>query len=365
MKRILMMMAAVFALAVACEKPGADPEQENAELTIEADKLEIIADGTDYAQITAKYGSKELTDGLGFYDASTNVPVSVKSMHFTTRTPGQHNFYATYNGKKSNVLSINALEYAVPAVPADTDPSNTSFRKRVFLTQFTSTGCTFCPTVVSMLRELSRDSVYSEKFVLAASHADMSEGPYADDPASFPGVMNFMTAFGVMGFPTLSADFGDILGAYNISVLKALVDGYYGNGIASAGLAVNSEVQDNVLVARTAVKAGEAGNYRVGAMLLEDGIYGKQTSAPDESYNTHDNCIRIIDAGTTYMGHSVGKLSAGNVAEHIFTFRNIDSDWNLDKCKMLFYVTSSVGNIQVVNNAIVVPLGKSAGFEYK
>ena len=365
MKRIIMMMAAVFALAVACEKPGTDPGLENAELTIEADKLEIIADGTDYAQITAKYGSKEVTDGLGFYDASTNVPVSVKSMRFTTRTPGQHSFYATYNGKKSNVLLVNALEYAVPAVPADTDPSNTSFRKRVLLTQFTSTGCTFCPIVVSLLRELSRDSVYSDRFVLAASHADMDEGPYADDPASFPGVMNFMNAFGVMGFPTLSADFGDVLGAYNMSVLKTLVDGYYGNGIASAGLAVNSEAKGDVLVARAAVKAGEAGTYRVGMMLLEDGIYGKQTSAPDESYNTHDNCIRIIDAGTTYMGHSVGKLSAGNVAEHIFTFRSIDSAWNLDKCKMLFYVTSSVGNIQMVNNAIIVPVGKSAGFEYK
>lgn len=365
MKRILMMMAAVFALAVACEKPGTDPGLENAELTIEADKLEIIADGTDYVQITAKYGSKELTDGLGFYDASTNVPVSVKSMRFSTRTPGQHNFYATYNGKKSNVLSINALEYAVPAVPADADPSNTSFRKRVLLTQFTSTGCSYCPTVVGLLRELSLDPVYSERFVLAASHADMNEGPYADDPASFPGVINFMNAFGVMGFPTLSADFGDVLGAYNMSVLKTLVDGYYGNGIASAGLAVNSEAKGDVLVARAAVKAGEAGTYRVGVMILEDGIFGTQTFAPDESYNTHDNCIRTIDAGTSYMGHSVGKLSAGNVAEHIFTFRSIDSAWNLDKCKMLFYVTSSVGNIQVVNNAIIVPIGKPAGYEYK
>lgn len=365
MKRFILMMAAVLALTASCGERGYDPELSGSGFTIEADKLEILADGTDYAQITAKYGNKELTEDVAFYDASSNVPVSVKSMRFSTKTPGQYDIFATYDGKKSNVLSINALEYSVPAVPADPDLSKTSFRKRVLLTQFTSTGCTYCPIIVGLLRELSNDKVYSDRFVLGTSHADMTDYPNGDDPASFSGVAEFMSTFDVRGFPTLTADLGESLSNYDLTTLKALVDGCYSDGISAAGIAASSVLIGNTLVVRAAVKAGETGNYRIGAWLLEDGIYGKQTSAPDESYNTHNNCIRIINAGSSYMGHSVGRLAAGNSAEYILTFRNLDSQWKPDKCRLLLYVTSSVGNLNIVNNAVTLPLGGSVAYEYR
>lgn len=153
-------MAAAIALAFSCTKPDDGPAGGNGTLVIDADRFEIVADGKDAAQITVEYDGKTVTDGVSFYDAATNVPVSVKSMRFTTRTVGEHRFYATYSGAKSNTLSINA----------------------------------------------------------------------------------------------------------------------------------------------------------------------------------------------------VGKLASGGVADHIFTFKNNDSEWNLDKCKVLVYVTSSTGNIQIVNNALTVPV---------
>ena len=359
-----MMIAAVFALAASCTKPDDSPNEGNGTLTIKADKLEIVADGQDAAVITVEYDGKKITDGVSFYDMS-NVPVAVRSMRFTTKSVGEHKFFATYEGAKSNTLTVKAVEFAAPEVPADPDPSGTSFRKRVLLTQFTSTGCTFCPIVVGLLRELSQDAAYRDRFVLAASHADMNGYQNGDDPASYPGVSGFMSAFKIQGYPTLTADLGEMLDAYDISKLKALVDGYYGDGTSDAGVSAASAVNGNTIVVRAAVKAGETGTYRVGAWLLEDGIYGRQTSAPDESYNTHNNCIRALDAGTSYVGHSVGKLASGDVADHIFTFKNTDSEWNFNNCKVLVYVTSSVGNIQVVNNAVVVPVGESAAFEYR
>lgn len=358
-------MMAALAMVVSCGSPEDVPTPGNGTLAISADKLEIIADGQDSAQITVEYDGKTITEDVSFYDPSTNVPVAVKSMRFSTKTAGQHSFYATYNGVKSNTLTINALEYAVPEVPKDADPSNTSFKKRVLMTQFTSTGCTYCPIVSGLLKELSVDPAYADRFVLGASHADMPGYLNGDDPASYSGATGFMNAFGVTGFPWLNADFGDILTKYDISAVRALVDGCYGDGKAAAGISVNSAIQGNVLVVRAAVKAGVTGSYRVGLWLLEDGIYGKQTSAPDESYNTHNNCIRLLDAGTSYMGHSVGKLAAGGVGEHIFTIKNLDSEWKLDKCKLLIYVTSSLGTSQVVNNAVIVPIGKPVGYEYK
>lgn len=365
MKKIIFMMSAAVAMAASCGNPDDNgPVSGNGTLTIEADKLEVVADGEDFAEITVNYDGVAVTEDVDFYDASTNVPVKVRSNRFTTKTVGQHSIYAIYNNVKSNVLKFTAVEYMAPPVPEDPAPENTAFRKRVLLTQFTSTGCTFCPRMTKILRELAQDAEYKDRFVLAASHADMNGYPNGDDPASYSGVNAFMSAFRISGFPTLIADFDDMMPSYDYSDLKALVDEYYADGSSLAGVSANSEVQGNVLVLRAAVKSSKSGKYRVGAWLLEDGIYGKQTSAPDESYNTHDHCIRVLDAGSHFMGHDLGTIAAGKSAEHVFTMK-LDSEWNVEKCKLLLYVTSSAGSTQVVNNAVIVPLGKPVTYEYR
>ena len=143
----------------------------------------------------------------------------------------------------------------------------------------------------------------------------------------------------------------------------ALLDEYYGDGTSVAGISVNSELNGNVVVLRAAVKVGKGGKYRIGAWLLESGIYGKQTSAPDESYNIHDNCIRLIDAESHYMGHDLGMIASGSSAERVFTLK-IDSGWKTGNCKVLLYVTSASGVNQVINNAVIVPIGEAVAYEY-
>lgn len=364
MKRFIFVLAAAMGLAVSCGDPDDGPVTGNGTLTIETDKAEVVADGEDFVEITVKYDGEVVAEEVDFYDASTNVPARLRANRFSTKVTGEHSIYAIYNGAKSNVLDIMAVEYAVPAAPADPDPENTSFVKRVLLTQFTSTGCTFCPRMTGILRDLAADSEYKDRFVLGASHADMTGYQNGDDPAAFSGVNAFMSAFGIYGFPTLIADFGDQLNSYDLSELKTLVDGYYGDGTALVGFAANSEVHEDAIVMRVAVKAAKAGKYRVGAWLLEDGIYGKQTSAPDDSYNVHDHCIRLVDAESHYMGHDLGMLSKGKPAEHIFTFK-LDPEWNVDNCSVLLYVTSAAGSAQVVNNAVTVPVGKPVLYEYR
>ena len=364
MKRIIFMIAAAMGLAVSCGDPDDGPVAGNGTLTIEADKVEVVADGEDYVEITVKYDGEVVADEVDFYDASTNVPARMRANRFSTKSTGQHSIYAIYNGVKSNVLKITALEYAVPSAPADPDPENVSFRKRVLLTQFTSTGCVYCPIVTGFLRDMAADAAYKDKFVLAASHADMPDYQNGDDPASYMGVNAFMSAFRISGFPTLIADFDDQLGSYSLAAVKELVDGYYGDGSAEAGMSVNSEIHENVLAMRVSVKTAKAGKYRIGAWLLEDGIYGKQTGAPDASYYVHDHCIRLLDADTHYMGYDLGMIGKGKSADRSFIMK-LDPEWNLDNCSILLYVTSASGSSQIVNNAVIVPVGKPVAYEYR
>lgn len=365
MKRFLLTMIAAVAMAASCGNPDDNgPVSGGGTLTIEGDKVELVADGEDFVEITVTYDGKAVTEEVDFYDASTNVPARVKANRFTTKTVGQYSIYAIYNGAKSNVLKITALEHAVPPAPADPAPENVSFRKRVLFTQFTSTGCVYCPIVTGFLRELAADAEYKDKFVLGASHADMPGYQNGEDPAAYSEVNAFMSAFGIEGFPTLIADFGDRLGSYSLAAVKALVDEYYGDGSAAAGIAVNSEIHDNVLVMRASVKAAKAGKYRIGAWLLEDGIYGKQTGAPDESYYVHDHCIRKPDAESHFMGYDLGLIGKGKSADHAFAMK-LDPEWKIDNCSLLLYVTSASGSDQIANNAVIVPLGKSVAYEYR
>lgn len=365
MKKFLTLLFSAVFMAVSCgERPLDDTQKDGSKLTLESDRTEILADGTDVAVLTVKLDGEVVTEGVQFYDLS-NVPVVVNGMNFKTKVVGEHSFYAIYNSIASDPIKINATEFASPSLPEDKDPSNTSFRKRVMLTQFTSTGCTFCPRVSSLLRDLAADEVYSDRFVLAASHADMQGYPNGDDPASWSDVNSLMRTFNILGYPTLLADLQGELSAYDLTVLKDLVDDFYGDGTASAGIAANSYVQDNALVVKAVVKAAKPASFRVGAVLLEDGIYGKQTSAPDESYNTHNNCVRLYDADDSFYGYSVGRLSAGETGEHLFVMKGLEAGWDLSKCKLLLYVSSPSGVNQVIDNAVVLPIGKSVGFEYR
>ena len=364
MKRIILMLIAAAAVIASCGTPDEAPVAGNGTLVLEADKLEMVADGEDAVLLTVKYdGTAVGAEDVNFYDASTNVPVRVSGMRFITKTVGVHSIYAIYNNAKSNTVKITALEFAVPDVPADPNPDGKSFKKRVLLTQFTSTGCTYCPTATKVLRDLAADPQYQDKFVLGASHADMPNYQNGDDPAEFSGATSFMRAFGVGGFPTLIMELDEQANVFNAVQVKSLLDEYYGDGTSVAGISVNSELNGNVVVLRAAVKVGKGGKYRIGAWLLESGIYGKQTSAPDESYNIHDNCIRLIDAESHYMGHDLGMIASGSSAERVFTLK-IDSGWKTENCKVLLYVTSASGVNQVINNAVIVPIGEAVAYEY-
>ena len=161
MKRFVLKMIAAVAMVASCGNPDDNgPVSGNGTLTIEADKVELVADGEDFVEITVTYDGEVVAEEVDFYDASTNVPARVKANRFTTKTVGQYSIYAIYNGVKSNVLKITALEHAVPPAPADPAPENVSFRKRVLFTQFTSTGCVYCPIVTGFLRELAADAEY-------------------------------------------------------------------------------------------------------------------------------------------------------------------------------------------------------------
>lgn len=374
MRNIFKIASLLFAAVMlfACEKPG--PDTETAELRIVTDKDVIQANGTDAATLKVMHGDKDVTAESQIFDAEDNLLTLVDGK-FTASEVGEYKFYANYgtlttfnkSADDNGLFTIKSINVAVPAAAVDPEPANTSFVHRAFLTQYTGTGCGYCPYMIYQLRQLMNDEekTIPNKAVLAAAHSGYNQA----DPAA----INAPQAPGG-SYPFLQVD---LVNGYThntgINALYSLIN----NSIASsaaAGISVSPVYYENekTLVVKVAVKAAVDGIFNVGAWLLEDGIYGQQSdydNVGDDSYDTHENCVRIADSSYkgTFFGHLLGEIKAGEVAEKTFVM-NIKNKWKVENMHLAVFASQGVPQgskiAYTVCNAVDVPIDAPTSFEY-
>ena len=147
-------------------------------LVLMSDKDVIQADGKDAAVLRVIYDGKDVTTDAVIYNDKDEVQ-SLTEGKFTTTAVGEYKFYAEYgtvttydkNADDKGFYVIKAISVPVPAAVQDEEPSSTSFVHRAFLTQYTGTGCKFCPLMVKVIRDLMAKNVIPEKAVHAAVHS--------------------------------------------------------------------------------------------------------------------------------------------------------------------------------------------------
>lgn len=373
-------MVAAFAAATSCgleggdttddpnkdqnQNPDPDPDQNGNEntstdLTISIDTPVIKADGQSAANITVKLGTEVLKDGVKFYDAKTDKPMSIKNFAFTATEAGVYSFWASYKTFHTKSVTVTAITSSIPDLPLDKKPESTSFVKRVFINQFTGTGCGYCPNMIDVLTKFGK--TYPDKYVLAACHT------YNDtDPAYLDYSID--NAMSVGGYPcvVLNLDKTQKFQDYTKpALLKNMFLEDYGTGKVGTGIAVSTLLDGENIVIRAAMKVASEGKYRIGAWLLEDGIMAKQSGAGNDPIE-HNNCVRDIyskNTGTDYSGR-LHIMDAGESAEEFF-LATMNSKWNSAKCHVVVFVCAQKtnGNYAVVN-VIDCPLGKSLSYEY-
>lgn len=331
------------------------------ELVLEISPKIIQANGTDAAKLTVLYNGTPVTEDVRLYDGD-NSPVDLPDMSFSTEQSGEYTFWAAYGTLHTDPVTVTAIDFEVPELPADDDPENTAFAKKVLVTQFTGTGCGWCPGMITILRNVMADEEYSSRMLLAAAHRFNP-----NDPAYISAPLD--QAMGVRGFPTVVADMYLSFSNYNNeAALRNVIDTAYEREFARAGISASSSLDGNTLVVRASVKAAETSEFRVGAWLLEDGINARQANngyAGD--FNTHDNCIRIADSKVSninFTGHSLGTVKAGETAEYAFVM-TLEDDWVAKNCHLILFVTAPDGNTWSVTNAVPCGLNETVGYLYE
>ena len=145
-------LLAAAVMLIACE--GKDPVADGA-LTITSDKNLIQTFGGDYATLTVKLGSQVITEGVTFFDSNNEV-LEIVDFKFATDKAGEYEIWANYGTYNSEMISIRAIDVALPETPADPQPENTKFKVRSLVTEFTTTGCSWCPSMKRVLHEVLR-----------------------------------------------------------------------------------------------------------------------------------------------------------------------------------------------------------------
>lgn len=363
--RFFVVMTAAVAAFASCNSGNYTPKDKVESLVLVPSKTVMEADGTDAVHFEVLADGVPVTEDIRLYDGASNALLDLPSMTFTTTEAGTYYFWAAYGTVQSERISVTAVDFELPEIPEDPLPESTSFRRRVLLTEFTGTGCGYCPGMITILQNVFADEEYSSKVVHSVAHTYNSS-----DPAYLS--QRLEQAMGVNGYPTVVADMYISYNNYNLEDgLRQMIDEAYGRSTAKAGIAVATKYEDNTAVVFVSVKAAEAGEFRVGAWLLEDGIYGVQNNYNPGywtgDYTIHDNCIRYADSRVSnvdYSGFSLGTLQAGQTAEYVFTIQ-LDDKWVKENCHVVVFVTTPEDKLgYTVNNAVNVTLGDSLQYEY-
>ena len=382
----LLAMFCLSALAfVGCE-PNNEPGNEGGKksLILVADKSTIYDNGVDAATFTLYYDGMILTEGYEIYLGDG----VIEGNTFTSTQQGSFEFQASHGTVLSNIVTVNvvATPPAAPAAPEDTNPSKTNFVRRNLLTQFTGTGCGYCPLMMNALHQVLTDPVYGDKVIVAAAHLYNEE-----DPCWLTEAQTLDNALGVTGYPSVYVDLNKSASAnYTLASLKNCIDNAQARVEVKGGIAAASayHAEEGYIVLNATVKAKVTTEFRVGAWLLEDGIYGKQSVYPDPysdsgekiqpldgvDFNTHNNAIRLTNskaANTDFSGFSLGTIEAGKTASREFAFKlkengtGSKTKWNHDNLRVIVFISTKEGSKWYVNNVVKCPKDGSVDFEYE
>ena len=297
---------------------------------------------------------------------------------YTPAQTGVRDIWLSYGSAntKNKPVRITAVDFAIPSRAIDTDPENTSFEPRVLVNQYTGTGCPNCPYWSSAIKDLKADEQYKDGFVLAAAHTynDDSTNPKVDKVTLNAPYSNMPNVFGVSSWPTIvvnmSHSYGNNGRAGNKENLKKFIDNVRLSAPA-AGISARSSIEGSTVIARATVKAAQAGEYRVGAWLVEDELYAPQNNSSgifDYDFDYHEAVIRIADSRhdsggqLRYRGHTLGELAEGQVVDYVFTME-LQSHWRAENCRLVFFVTGGE-QFNVVNVIETTSLNSSVEFSY-
>lgn len=282
------------------------------------------------------------------------------------------------NGEKVRLQVENVEEMRIDAdateieLPTDPFPSATDFSRKVLIMDHTGTDCSHCPMMVMAIDELATDADYANSYTMAAVHS------YQDDPMGNALIQEISRVYmNGNGYPYATIDLTQT--GYGATAnykqmadrLRAAIDTENSTYTVS-GISSSAHLEGKKLEVTLSAKAGAPGKYRVGAFLIENGIFARQQNSHtdvtgDRDFNTHNNVVRAVigkDIDGGFSGINLGYLNTGDT-EYTKQTIELANGWKTENCRLLIYVSQLVDGKYVCVNSAYAPVDGSHAFEYR
>ena len=329
-------IAATFVLmAFQCAK------DETLEISMEVYPKSFAADGVEQAKFTVFEGNADVTSAAVIYNVETGE--ALKGNTFSTTVAGTYYFYAEYDGRKTDQVSVVAEQVVVSA-----------FVKKVCLMEFTDAQCTFCPAA----------SRYIDQFILEKNKNVHLMAFHEKDSWKLPQYSVLQKKFNITATPYAVVDMrsGFSMESGKMSDVKEAVNNAPEQSRTHCGIEVSSTKDGQKAKVTAKVYSEKSSNYYLALYVVEDGIIGEQLDngqiTPDYY---HQFVVRQLVSATVYGDH-LGRVNAQSEATKEYEIA-IEPTWNLAKTYVYALAMDEKG---YVNNMQVCLLdGGSAEYEYK
>ena len=328
----------------------------------------FVADGEDELVITVKVGDVDVTEDATIY-------VNNKAMQgnvFTTTTAKNYKFYASYNGKLSNTVTVTAANPALYLeLPEDTQPDKfDGFHHKVLMTQATGTWCGYCPYMIRAIELFQENGSNAANTVIVATHSgDEISCTASDAVVRALKVEGFPSSFFNLNPDAIIENNDPTVNAENINAaagMELMEEARVGITATSA-----TSADKSVIAVRTAVKVGKPGSYRINVWLVEDAISAYQSSYWAEFTQgviDHNHVLRAASCESPIQGESLGGKNSCRQGETFELYHEFNvaeaAISNVANCKVVVLVTAGVNSKFYVDNVIECPVGESVPFAY-
>ena len=322
----------------------------SSDVTLIADKPDMLADGNDAVTFTVRVGNDDVTSSSLIICTSTpegEVNPQTVDKVFKTKDPGTYTFVAWYDGRTSAPVTVTA---SVEDGPVD----SRQFQRRVCIMEFTGAWCAQCPDGATTLNYLVSRAYKDKAYALAFHNNDI----YA-----IPQEQELYKIFGWGGYPAYVTDMRDV-GLLNEGTCEASVEKSLYESETHCGAAVSSTYDQATaeVTVDARVFSRKTMNYRIAAYVIEDKIKGEQTQSTgtvNKNY-THRHVVRQM-LSSNVRGDSMGSIKNGTEVQKTFTFK-VDEGWNLDNLSVAVLAIDANGHVN--NMAICSVNGGMMDYEY-
>lgn len=350
------------------EPEQTDPKTEvpDGVLRIFADKVEIMADGSDMVTFTAMFGKEDVSEAktlqlIRTYEGKdTYMPYGVNT--FSSVVPATYTFRAEYYFAGKHYSDNMVL---ITVKPASQSSGAKNYAQKILGLQFTSTGCVNCPTLSANLKAVQAEM--PGKMSIVSFHQNFNNV----DDMTHPMTAAYYKQIKRQGLPQFNAnlitndDYITVSSYGEILDIISLVEQEYP---ATCGVAVESSRvvggSDDRVKVGVKITSNTPAVHRYQIFLVEDKVMDVQEG--HSGLYEHNNVLRATSSDNVY-GEVINEGVPVQVGVEVSAERTITipEGCNVENMRVIVaaFVSYDGGSTYVVNNCAECKVGEGVDYE--